>query len=101
MRCEGIDDDLRRLFFRLKAGAMVIYPMEAQLRMLIDASFAGEDRIFGLEALAADRLFVHLAGGVVPSIDTTYRDRARFDDQAIADLERLASMSIRSCASIG
>jgi hypothetical protein len=43
MRCEGLDDDLRRLFFRLKAGAMVVYPMEAQLRMLIDASFAGED----------------------------------------------------------
>lgn len=88
-RCEGIDDDLRRLFFRLKAGAMVVYPMEAQLRMLIDASFAGEDRVFGLEALAANRLFVHLAGGVVSSIDTMYRDLARFDDQAITDLERL------------
>src|SRR5258708_39369333 len=44
MRCEGIDDDLRRLFFRLKSGRMVVYPMEAQLRLLIDASFAGEDR---------------------------------------------------------
>jgi hypothetical protein len=89
MRCEGIDHDLRRLFFRLKSGLMVVYPMEAQLRLLIDASFAGEDRVFGLEGLAADRLVVHLAGGVVPSIDTVYRDLARFDEQALSDLERL------------
>lgn len=91
MRCEGIDDDLHRLFFRLKPGRLVIYPMEAQLRLLIDASFAGEDRVFGLEGLAADRLVVHLAGGVVPSIDTVYRDLERFDEQALGDLERLMS----------
>ena len=101
MRCEGIDDDLRRLFFRLKAGRRVIYPMEAQLRLLIDASFAGEDRVFGLEGLAADRLVVHLAGGVVPSIDTVYRDLERFDDQALFDLERLMAReglrSLRGC----
>ena len=36
--------------------------------------------MFGLEALAADPVFVHLAGGVVPSIDTVYRDLRRFDD---------------------
>jgi len=89
MRNEGIDADLRRLFFRLKSGARVIYPMEAQLRLLIDASFAGEDRVFGLEGLAADRLVVHLAGGVVPSIDTVYRDLERFDEQALGDLERV------------
>jgi DDE family transposase len=89
MRGEGMDDDLRRLFFRLKSGPIVVYPMEAQVRLLIDASFAGEDRVFGLEGLAADRLVVHLAGGVVPSIDTVYRDLARFDEQALTDLERL------------
>src|SRR5579862_6917137 len=43
MRCEGIDQDLKRLFFRLKSGPMVIYPMESQVRLLIDAGFAGED----------------------------------------------------------
>jgi hypothetical protein len=78
MRREGIDDDLHRLFFRLKPGRLVIYPMAAQLRLLIDANFAGEERVFGLEGLAADRLFVHLAGGVVPSLDTVYRDLERF-----------------------
>jgi protein involved in polysaccharide export with SLBB domain len=47
--------------------------------------------VFGLEALAADPVFVHLAGGVVPSIDTVYRDLRRFDDQAIVDLEGLVA----------
>ncbi len=32
------------------------------------------------ESLAADPLFVRLAGGVVPSLDTVYRDLCRFDD---------------------
>jgi hypothetical protein len=91
MRREGVDNDLHRLFFRLKSGRMVIYPMAAQLRLLIDANFAGEDRVFGLEGLAADPLFVHLAGGVVPSLDTVYRDLERFDDSALGSLERLMS----------
>jgi hypothetical protein len=89
LREKGVDAELRRLFSRLKAGAMVVYPMESQLRLLIDAATLGEHRVFGLEALSADPLFVHMAGGVVPSIDTVYRDPRRFDDQAIADLEDL------------
>lgn len=89
MRTEGLDADLHRLFFRLKAGPLVVYPMEAQMRLLIDANIAGEERVFGLEGLAADRMVVHLAGGVMPSLDTVYRDLARFDDQALGDLERL------------
>lgn len=63
--------------------------MDAQLRLLLDANVAGEARVFGLESLAADPLFVRLAGGVVPSIDTVYRDLCRFDDAAIADLEEM------------
>jgi hypothetical protein len=77
------------VFYRLKKGRLVVYPMEAQLRLLLDANVAGEGRVFGLESLAADPLFVHLAGGVVPSIDTVYRDMCRFDDEAIIDLESL------------
>ena len=88
-RQEGIDAQLRRLFFRLKAGRSVVYPMEAQLRLLLDANVAGETRVFGLESLAADALFVRLAGGVVPSIDTVYRDLCRFDEYALCDLERM------------
>jgi hypothetical protein len=88
-RRKGIDAELRRRFLRLKRGAMVVYPMEAQLRLLLDANVAGEARVFGLESLAADPLFVRLAGGVVPSIDTVYRDLCRFDDTAIADLETM------------
>jgi hypothetical protein len=88
-REQGIDDELRRHFLRLKDGRSVVYPMEAQLRLLLDANVAGETRIFGLEALAADPLFVHLAGGVVPSLDTVYRDLERFDANALADLEAM------------
>ena len=89
MREEGLDGDLRRMFFRLKSGPLVVYPMEAQMRLLIDANIAGEERVFGLEGLAADRMVVHLAGGVMPSLDTVYRDLARFDDKALDDLEGL------------
>jgi hypothetical protein len=91
VRREGVDAELKRRFFRLKSSALVVYPMEAQLRLLIDANIAGETRVFGLEALAADPLFVRLAGGVVPSIDTVYRDLCRFDDEAVRDLESLVA----------
>ena len=88
-RRKGVDAALRDRFARLKSGAKVVYPMEAQLRLLIDANVAGEARVFGLESLAADPLFVRLAGGVVPSLDTVYRDLCRFDDEAVSDLETL------------
>ncbi len=88
-RRKGIDGELRRRFHRLKESRLVVYPMEAQLRLLLDANIAGEPRVFGLESLAADPLFVHLAGGVVPSLDTVYRDLCRFDDRAVDDLEGL------------
>lgn len=91
LRDLGVDASLRDLFFRLKSGALVVYPMEAQLRLLIDAAAAGEQRVFGVEALASDPLFVHVAGGVVPSIDTVYRDLRRFDEEAIGDLEALVA----------
>lgn len=87
MRDLGVDQELRREFWRLKSGAMVVYPMETQMRLLIDAAAVGEHRVFGVEALSADPLFVHLAGGVVPSLDTIYRDLRRFDEPAIAALE--------------
>jgi len=87
LRSLGVDRDLAQSFAALKSGKQVIYPMAAQLRMLIDLFVLGEQRIFGLEALAADALFVHLCGGVVPSLDTTYRDLARFDDDAVSSLE--------------
>ena len=88
LREQGVDAELARRFARLKSGPLVIYPMQAQMRLLIDAATVGEDRVFGLERWAADPLFVRLAGGVVPSLDTVYRDLARFDDPAIGALER-------------
>ncbi len=89
LREQGVDRDLSRRFTRLKSGPLVVYPMPAQMRLLIDAAAIGENRVFGLESWAADALFVRLAGGVVPSLDTVYRDLARFDETAITDLERL------------
>lgn len=88
LRGLGVDRALREAFAGLK-GREAIYPMAAQLRMLIDLFIAGEHRVFGLESLAADPLFVHLAGGVVPSLDTVYRDLARFDDASLGKLEAL------------
>jgi hypothetical protein len=66
---------------------MVVYGMPEQMRLLIDAFVAGEQRVFGLEALAGDPLFAWLAGGVVPSLDTVYRDLRRFDDEALLTLD--------------
>jgi hypothetical protein len=88
LRGLGVDRALREAFAGLK-GRGAIYPMAAQLRMLIDLFIAGEHRVFGLESLAADPLFVHLAGGVVPSLDTVYRDLARFDDASLGKLEAM------------
>jgi hypothetical protein len=92
LRQIGIDRRLREDFGRLKDDRPgVVYPMGSQLRLLIDANVAGEDRVFGLEGLAADPLFTHLAGGTVPSIDTVYRDLARFDEKGIVALEALVA----------
>lgn len=55
-----------------------------QLRLLIDLLVVGEFRIFSLEAVAADPLLVRLCGGVVPGLDTPYRDVRRFDALVIA-----------------
>ena len=85
----GFDWELGRLFGDMKRGPRVVYPMPAQLRLLVDANAAGEQRVFGLEALASDPLFEHLAGGTVPSIDTVYRDLCRFDESSLHSLHSL------------
>ena len=88
LRSQGVDAELRG-FNHLKTSPQLVYPMHAQMRLLLDAHVAGESRVFGLEALAADPLFVRLAGGTVPSIDTVYRDLNRFDPDAIESLESM------------
>lgn len=88
LRGLGIDHELREAFGSLKSPE-AIYPMGMQLRMLLDLFIVGEHRVFGLEGLAADALFVRLAGGVVPSLDTVYRDLSRFDEARSARLERM------------
>lgn len=95
----GIDRVLHEVFNRLKTGNRTVYVMGIQLRLLIDLFVVGEFRIFGLEALAADPLFVRLCGGVVPSLDTPYRDVRRFDAPAIDALEAL--MAAQGVALLG
>lgn len=85
----GLDRELAERFGDMKSGPNVVYPMGSQLRLLLDAIVADEERVFGIEALAADPLFCRLAGGSVPSIDTLYRDLRRFDDERLAPLEHL------------
>jgi len=89
LRHIGVDRALHEAFDPLKSGRGVIYPMGAQLRLLVDAVAVGETRVFGVEALAADPLFTYLAGGVVPSTDTLYDDLARFDVASLGKLEDL------------
>jgi hypothetical protein len=90
-REQGLPGELRRRFGHLKTGGSVVYPIGAQMQLLIDASVAGAQRVFDLEMLAADPLFVHLAGGSMPSIDILYDDLRRFDEQALEDLEELVA----------
>src|SRR5581483_10120287 len=58
LRVLGVDRELHDAFGALKASRMVIYPMAAQMRMLLDLFVVGEHRVFGLKALSADALFV-------------------------------------------
>jgi hypothetical protein len=76
-------------FGHLKVGRRVVYPMGAQLRLMLDLHAAGEGRPFGIEAIAHDALFVQLAGGCVPSVDILYDDLERFGDAEIVQLEEL------------
>ena len=91
LRRAGVDEHLTRLFRRLKGGPQMVYPVPAQLRLLMDLAVLGHDRIFDLEALAVDPLVEFLAGGFVPSIDTLYDDLRRFDDKALRDLDAMVS----------
>lgn len=90
----GLGRELARKFGDLKRGRQVVYPIAAQMQLLIDASIAGAPRVFGLELLAADPVFRHLAGGSVPSIDTVYRDLARFDPDALETLEEIVASQV-------
>lgn len=92
LRQLGIDRQLQERFGRLKSSPLVVYPMGVQLRLLMDLFTVGETRVFSAEALASDPLFVHLAGGIVPSIDTLYRDLDRFDTAALVDLESMMAV---------
>ena len=91
IRRQGVDAQLKEHFGALKRGPCVVYPMATQLRLLMDLQFTGRGRVFDLESCAADPLFIHLAGGYVPSIDTLYDDLARFDDPALETFDAMVS----------
>ena len=77
--------ELARRFGHLKEpGRGIVYPMGAQdAASARGMSVAGGQRVFDLEMLAADPLFVHLAGAPAsPSIDVLYDDLRRFDPPA-------------------
>lgn len=85
----GLGRELGERFGHLKRRQRVVYPMSAQMQLFLDAVIAGESRVFGLETLAADPVFQHLAGGAVPSIDTVYTDLARFGAEELEVLEEM------------
>jgi hypothetical protein len=91
LREQGVDAELGAAFGQMKRGPMVVYPMPAQMRLLLDLHVSGEARVFGIEAMAHDPLFVRLAGGAVPSIDVVYDDLARFEQADNARLENIVA----------
>ena len=92
----GIERELDRGLGNMKTGLAVVYPMADQVRTLIDLFVMGEHRVFGLEAAAADPLFAHLAGGSLCSVDTMYRDLARFDETRIDWLDHLVGAQLEA-----
>jgi Transposase DDE domain group 1 len=98
----GVDHELQRKFGHLKRGPAVVYPVGAQMRLLMDLFAVGEHRPFGVESLSGDALFAHLAGGVCPSLDTLYRDLARFDEPTLCALDAMmashGAVLVRSCS---
>jgi hypothetical protein len=52
---------------------------------------AGEQRVFALESLSSDPVFVKLAGGAVPGLDAVYRDLNRFKSE---DVDKLHSLMV-------
>jgi hypothetical protein len=86
----GIPAQLHAAFDRLKTGFRTVYPMGDVLHHLLDAAVAGETRVFGMEAMAADPLYVHLTGGAVPCLDVFYDDLRRFTE---ADVKTLATIA--------
>jgi hypothetical protein len=89
LRERGLDRELIARFGHLKTGAGVVYPMGAQMRLLLDLHVGGDGRPFGLEAMAHDALFIRLAGGYVPSVDILYDDLERFGAAELVSLEQL------------
>jgi hypothetical protein len=86
---DGLGRRLARDFGHLKTGKQVVYPMHAQMQLLIDAAVVGARRVFEFEWLATDPIFEHLAGGAVPSVDTLYDDLRRFGPEELESLEAL------------
>lgn len=91
LRRQGVDRDLHAAFDGLKSPVGTVYRMGDVLRLLIDANVAGELRVFDVEGLAPDPLFVRLAGGRLPSLDVLYEDLRRFTPRDVRSLERLGS----------
>ena len=83
---ERFGAELAQRFGHLKRGRGVVYPMHTQLQLLIDAAVVGAHRVFDLEWLALDPVFVHLAGGAVPSVDVIYDDLRRFEPDDVEAL---------------
>lgn len=87
----GLGSTFQSLFGKLKIGKRVVYPMAAQMQLLIDAAICGASRVFGIESLALDPLFVRQVGGSVPCIDTIYDDLRRFEEEDLEEMEAIVA----------
>lgn len=91
----GIDRKLRGRFRKAKAE-WATWPLDQTVRMMIDASLAGLERLYHFEDLEADPLLC-ASLGVERLCDTTtlYRDLRRFDDaEKLAQLKGLVDEAV-------
>lgn len=79
----GLDKELESLNHLKPAQSR--YRMSDQMLVVLASLVSGESRIMGIESLATDPVFSHLAGRV-SSLDTFYRDMERFEANALVRL---------------
>lgn len=79
----GIEKKLRARFGSVKA-AWCEWPLDRVVRILLDASFAGVERLYHFEDLESEPLLCARHGVErLPDVKTLYRDLRRFEEDAV------------------
>lgn len=84
VRKVGVEAKLRARFGAVKAG-WCNWPLDRVIRILLDASFAGVERLYHFEDLETEP-FLCARHGVnrLPDVKTLYRDLRRFEEEGLS-----------------